>query len=445
MCIRLIGIGARVQDLRSEERHVVYRTRDVHCLGQPQGFTLVVRLSKGKIIKVACDTARDGHEDLGTLCGFHGRPLWERRTRRLNGTVYVRLSAPRNKRGNLTCRRIDVLEPLAPYRIGVVTVDVVSDVQHTVILRLANIPYVRGMDLGSAVRMYCTALDVEKGSSSHTVLAYEKALEQFAQYLEDSFGEVPPVEEIGEADIRPFLGWLHEKGLAKRSLRMKLAAVRSFFRFLVRSGVIERNPAALLTSPKIDAKLPSFLRETEADELFASFDAGTPAGRRDRALCELLYGSGLRISEALQLNVGNVDAGARTVRVVGKRGKERIVPVTAEAIRAIDAWMEKRHELVATASEPALFVGARGRRLTSAGAWRIVNRALGPVTEAQRKSPHVLRHSFATHLLDNGADLSAVSDMLGHSSLSTTQVYTHVSVERLKDAYKRAHPRSDTE
>jgi integrase/recombinase XerC len=226
---------------------------------------------------------------------------------------------------------------------------------------------------------------------------------------------------------------------------MKLAAVRSFFRFLVRSGVIERNPASLLASPKVDRTLPSFLQHTEAEELRTAFDDTTASGRRDRALCELLYGSGLRVSEALQLNVGDVDERARTVRVRGKRGKERIVPVTMEALDAIAAWTQMRAGVVTAADEHALFVGSRGRRLTSAMAWRIVHRALGPITEAQRKSPHILRHSFATHLLDNGADLSAVSDMLGHSSLSTTQVYTHVSVERLKDAYKRAHPRSEEE
>jgi integrase/recombinase XerC len=150
----------------------------------------------------------------------------------------------------------------------------------------------------------------------------------------------------------------------------------------------------------------------------------------------------LRISEALQLDLGDIDAAHRTVRVLGKRSKERIVPVTRETLESIDAYVARRSELGPDVAEVALFLGDRGKRLTSVSAWRIVRRALGPITEADRKSPHILRHSFATHLLDNGADLSAVSDMLGHSSLSTTQVYTHVSVERLKDAYKQAHPRS---
>lgn len=300
------------------------------------------------------------------------------------------------------------------------------------------------MEFAEAVRMYLTALDVEKSASTHTIVAYDAALTQFQRYLEESWGTLPNVEDVTEADIRPFLGWLHDRGLEKRSLRMKLAAVRSFYRFLLRSGVIDRNPAALIRSPKIDKKLPSFLQEHEATSLWDSFDTKSVQGLRDRALCELLYGSGLRISEALQLNLGDIDATHRTVRVLGKRLKERIVPVTRETLDSIDAYVLRRAELKPDPSEHALYLGDRGKRLTSVSAWRIVRRALGPITEADRKSPHILRHSFATHLLDNGADLSAVSDMLGHSSLSTTQVYTHVSVERLKDAYKQAHPRSRT-
>ena len=299
------------------------------------------------------------------------------------------------------------------------------------------------MQFSVAIRKYLTALEIEKASSQHTILAYAKALEQFQAFLEDSFGPEPDIADIKEADIRPFLGWLHDKGLAKRSLRMKLAAVRSFFRFFLRSGDLEHNPASLLVSPKIDKKLPSFLQQKEADNLWGVFDLSNASGRRDRALCELLYGSGLRVSEALQLNLGDIDIRSRTVRVLGKRSKERVVPVTQESIKSIDVYLEMRSQLAPSQEERALFIGNRGMRLSNISAYRIVKRALGPITEAQRKSPHILRHSFATHLLDNGADLSAVSDMLGHSSLSTTQVYTHVSVERLKEAYKKAHPRSE--
>lgn len=288
-------------------------------------------------------------------------------------------------------------------------------------------------------------MDVEKGASQHTLTAYRIALEQFAAFCREVYDADPDVAEIGEAELRPFLGWLHDKGLARRSIKMKLAAVKALFRYLVRVGTLDRNPARIIASPKLDRKLPSFLQQDEAVRLAEAFDVSTPQGCRNLALCELLYGSGLRISEVLQLDVGDIDSRSRTVRVLGKRSKERIVPVTPAAIEAVDAWVRLRGQLEPPANETALFIGDRGKRLGASSAYAIVRRALSGVTEAQRKSPHVLRHSFATHLLDNGADLKAVSEMLGHSSLSTTQIYTHVSVERLKEAYQKAHPRGDAD
>ena len=288
-------------------------------------------------------------------------------------------------------------------------------------------------------------MDVERGASQHTITAYRIALEQFSAFCGEVYDADPDVHDITEAELRPYLGWLHDRGLSRRSIKMKLAAVKALFKHLVRLGVLDHNPARIIASPKLDKKLPSFLQQEEAVKLAATFDLETPQGCRDLALCELLYGSGLRISEVLQLNLGDIDTRARTVRVLGKRNKERIVPVTPVALEAIDVWVSVRGQLQPSPQEKALFLGDRGRRLSPSSAYKIVKRALGPVTEAQRKSPHVLRHSFATHLLDNGADLKAVSEMLGHSSLSTTQVYTHVSVERLKEAYQKAHPRGDSE
>jgi site-specific recombinase XerD len=298
------------------------------------------------------------------------------------------------------------------------------------------------MLLSDAITSFLSALATERAASEHTITGYRIALRQFSTYVHEAWGTEPAVEDISEADIRPFLGWLHDAGLAKRSLRMKLAAVKSLFTHLVRSGVLTRNPASLVATPRAEKKLPSFLREGEAEALISAFDMTTPQGLRDRALCELLYGSGLRISEALQLNLGDIDMRGRSVKVLGKRNKERIVPVTQVAIDAICEYSTQRIALGPIDESRALFLGDRGRRLTAASAYRIVRRLLSGVTEASRKGPHMLRHSFATHLLDNGADLTAVSDMLGHASLSTTQVYTHVSVERLKDAYRKAHPKA---
>ncbi|MCO6465720.1 MAG: tyrosine-type recombinase/integrase [Bradyrhizobiaceae bacterium] len=298
---------------------------------------------------------------------------------------------------------------------------------------------------------FLRTLDVERSASSHTIAAYHVALMQFAEYLDETYGTVPRVTEIAEADVRPFLGWMFDRGLGRRSIRQKLTAVRSMFAWLVRTEVLDKNPASAISSPKLEKKLPSFLQQTEAQDLRMVFDVTTEPGARDHALCELLYGSGLRISEALQLCIADVQPQTTVIRVLGKRNKHRVVPVTAESVTAIVNYLcmrynvgtEKFTSLITMHGSEPLFTGNRGGKLSSAAAWRIVNRALTPITEARKKSPHVLRHSFATHLLDNGADLNAVSEMLGHSSLSTTQVYTHVSVERLKEAYKQAHPRTD--
>lgn len=299
------------------------------------------------------------------------------------------------------------------------------------------------MTLQNAISIFLHSLDVEKGASAHTIVAYNVALRQFAECCSELNPNLVHIGDIAEADIRPFPGWLLQRGISRKSIRLKLAAVRSMFRFLVRLGELERNPAQMIVSPKINTTLPAFLQQEEAADLAVAFDIDTVAGKRDMALCELLYGSGLRISEALQLNMGEIDFKRRVVRVLGKRSKERIVPITQSAADSILLYIEVRKRLNPLPNEQALFLGARGKRLTPVSAYRIVQKALGPITEAARKSPHVLRHSFATHLLDNGADLKAVSEMLGHASLSTTQVYTHVSVERLKEAYKKAHPRHD--
>jgi site-specific recombinase XerD len=203
-----------------------------------------------------------------------------------------------------------------------------------------------------------------------------------------------------------------------------------------------KNPANILTAPKVEKKLPSFLQAKEVVILMQSFDRSTPTGSRDAALAELLYGSGLRISEALQLELHSVDRRRSSVRVMGKGSKERIVPVGKATLDALQTYSALRSGFHAPVTETALFLNNNGKRMTPSQAWSVINKAMHGITESKQKSPHVLRHSFATHLLDNGADIQAVSEMLGHASLSTTQVYTHVSVERLKAAYKQAHPKA---
>jgi len=300
------------------------------------------------------------------------------------------------------------------------------------------------MHLPNAIEDFLRTLDGVRGASKHTIEAYSTALDQFLTYANAELGPVE-IEGLTAADLRPFMGWLHDRGVSKRTIRARLAAVKALFKHCVRSGIVDTNPASLIASPKLDKPLPAVLQESETDVMTLAIDLTTPEGLRDKALCELLYGSGLRVSEALQLNVNDIDPRDRTVRVLGKRNKERIVPVTQESLAAVEAWMARRDELRTPDSQSALFLGSRGKRMSAVAAWRAIRAILGPVTESARKSPHVLRHSFATHLLNNGADLTAVSELLGHSSLSTTQVYTHVSVERLREAYAKAHPRAAKE
>lgn len=291
-----------------------------------------------------------------------------------------------------------------------------------------------------AVRAFLEYCDTERGYSARTVEAYQLALDQFAAYLHDEHIADDDIAQLTTDDIRLFLGWLHDNGLHTKSIRLKVAAVRSFFKFCVKRSYIAHNPALLVPTPKLDKKLPSFLQPSEIDSLMALFNRSTATGARDAAIAELLYSSGLRVSELTNLTLEHLNT-SNQLRVVGKGGKERIVPIGSRAVESIQQYLALRSQLLNKPTN-ALFLSSRGLPLQPAGVYRIIHKALLAVSETKQKSPHVLRHSFATHLLDNGADIKAVSDMLGHSSLSTTQVYTHVSIDRLKKAYKQAHPKA---
>jgi integrase/recombinase XerC len=296
-----------------------------------------------------------------------------------------------------------------------------------------------------AVQEFLSACELQKGYSPHTIETYRFALMEFLDYFKSEYGVNPDINAIEPADIRPFLGYLHDRGLSKKSLRVKIAAVKSFFKFAFRQSWIDRNPAAIVSTPKAEKKLPSFLQSGEIESLMDSFDPSSPGGARNIAIAELLYSSGLRVSELIQLPMQDLDMHAGTVRVMGKGKKERIVPIGGKAIEALEAYIAMRSYLTSldTAKpDGKVFLSERGKMMNPSVVYRIIRRAMNPVTESPQKSPHVLRHTFATHLLDNGADISSVSEMLGHSSLSATQVYTHVSVDRLKQAYQKAHPRA---
>ncbi|MBI3636343.1 MAG: tyrosine recombinase XerC [Candidatus Rokubacteria bacterium] len=304
-----------------------------------------------------------------------------------------------------------------------------------------------------ALAPFLRYLSVEKDVSPHTLRSYRSDLTQFLTFVAKTVdrgavsrggigGAAPLISNVDQRDVRGYLAHLHARGLEPSSIARQLAAIRSWGRFLVRRGVIPRNPAVLVRGPRPPRKLVSFLPIDEAKSLLeAPAPTGSDAGR-DRAILELLYASGLRVSELTGLDVEHVDLDERTVRVLGKGRKERIVPFGAPAGRALTSYLEHRRGGARGARSGPLFVSSRGARLGPRTVFAMVRRRARAAGITRRVSPHTLRHTFATHLLDAGADLRMIQELLGHASLSTTQRYTHVGSEQLMKVYDRAHPRA---
>jgi integrase/recombinase XerC len=244
--------------------------------------------------------------------------------------------------------------------------------------------------------------------------------------------------------LRAWLAWLHEQGYARSTVARRLAAVRSWCRFLCRQGTLAQNPAAGLRGPRQDKKLPHFVGREDMARLLAAPPADTPLGLRDRALLETLYSAGLRVSELTGLNVDDLDLADGLATVRGKGKRERLALLGPPAVEALERWLPQRAALAGprAATQPALFLNRSGTRLTSRSVGRLLEKYLAAAGLDPRTSPHTLRHSFATHLLDAGADIRSVQELLGHRSLGTTQIYTHVSTQRLRDSYHKAHPRA---
>jgi len=278
----------------------------------------------------------------------------------------------------------------------------------------------------------------ERNASPHTLEAYSRDLQQFAAFISEQVDPCLTIRQISHLHIRRYLASVH-KLLAKSSAGRKLAAIRSLFRFLLRRGLLEKNPAELVSTPKKEKKLPFHLNIDEVTTLVQAPMEPDILSARDRAILETLYSSGLRVSELTGLNVGGLDSGRGTVRVLGKGGKERIVPFGSKAAEALAGYLESRGN---PRDDAPLFTNARGGRLTRRSVARIVDRYMRHLTTMKKASPHTLRHTFATHLLEGGADLRAIQEMLGHASLSTTQKYTHVSIDRLLEVYDKAHPKA---
>jgi integrase/recombinase XerC len=279
--------------------------------------------------------------------------------------------------------------------------------------------------------------------SEHTLAAYESDLRDFEVFLKSRDAAIDSMDHLV---IRDFLGQLYERRLEKTSVSRKLACLRTFFKFLVRDGRLKTNPAELISSPRLPKKLPSYLSEDEAATVVEMPAGDAFKDLRDRAILELLYASGLRVRELVGLNDENLDMAQQLVRVFGKGRKQRIVPFGEFAARALTAYVEERDseglDLSEEDGQTPVFVSVNGRRLNARDVQRLVEKTRLGLPSGRRLTAHTLRHSFATHLLENGADLRAIQELLGHSSLATTQKYTHVSLEHLRAEYDKAHPKA---
>jgi len=299
------------------------------------------------------------------------------------------------------------------------------------------------ISIAEAAARFVRALEAERDLSPHTVAAYRRDLEEFTDWA--SRGKVVSLGAVTRPGLRRFVAFLGSRGLARRSIARKASALRSFMRWSVEKSLIVKDPSEGLETPKLDRPLPKVLRAHDAAALMELPPDDDAIGLRDRAVLELLYGAGLRVGELTGLDVDDVDLRHRSMSVTGKGRKQRRLPIGSAAARAVEAYLAgARAELAAKAKgshTPALFLNRDGKRLGSRSVRSLMDR-YALAEGLPRVGPHALRHSFATHLLDNGADLRAVQELLGHESLSTTQIYTHVSTERLRSVYEQSHPRA---
>lgn len=294
--------------------------------------------------------------------------------------------------------------------------------------------------MDSEVRKFLVYLEAARGASPHTLRNYGVDLREFRVFLnERKLSEVDPLV------IRGFLAHLKSRGHSKATLSRKLAALRSFFKYLIRENHLETNPLLGISSPKKEKRLPHFLDLSEVTHLLEAPSEKKWGGRRDRSILETLYSSGVRVSELVGLNRGDADLLAGLLKIRGKGKKERIVPLGEKALQAVRGYLEvipAKFRMRGDGRETPLFLNRFGARLTDRGVRRLIVKYAGQISLRQGISPHTLRHTFATHLLDRGADLRSVQELLGHANLSTTQIYTHVTTKRLQEAYASAHPRA---
>lgn len=294
----------------------------------------------------------------------------------------------------------------------------------------------------SAVTGFLQYLKIERNCSSLTVKSYGEDLDSLLEYFRDFGGGIPAVGDVTIANLRGYVAYLHECDYSRSTMARRLACLRSFFRYCCRENLAAANPAKALRTPRAGRRLPHFLSTEQVAQLLEAPPANQPMGLRDRAILETLYSAGLRVAELAALDVEDWNRDADILRVTGKGRKERVAAVGRYAAQALSRWIEVRNpDPGASASHRnAMFLNKKGRRLTTRSVGRLLEKYIRETGLDRLTTPHTLRHSFATHLLDGGADLRSVQELLGHKSLTTTQIYTHVSTKRLRETYEKAHP-----
>lgn len=284
-------------------------------------------------------------------------------------------------------------------------------------------------------------LRFEKRLSQHTIKAYSEDLNQFFQYTTDQY-EIADPGKISTIYIRSWMASLAEQELNPKSINRKLSCLRSFFTFCRRTGRLEQNPAASIQVLKTSKRLPSYVEEAQMNDLFQYVEfPDTPEGKTERMAMEVLYQTGIRVSELVNIREEHISQSLQSIKVLGKGNKERIIPLGTSLLKNLSQYLREKKESGQTAGQGFLLENHKGRKLHTREVYSLVKKYLSLVTTAEKKSPHVLRHSFATHLTNRGADLNAVKELLGHSSLAATQIYTHNSIEKLRDIHQKAHPK----
>ena len=298
------------------------------------------------------------------------------------------------------------------------------------------------MDHYTAIAPFIEYLRFEKRYSYHTITAYQNDLDQLFTYINTTFDESDPAK-ISVAYLRSWLASLKEQKLGSKSINRKISGVRSYFKYLMRTGVVSLSPVTNITAPKIAKRLPGYIEEKDIATLLDHVEfPDSWKGRTDRLLIDIFYNTGMRLAELMNLKESQVNMAGNTIKVLGKGNKERIIPVNPDLTKRIQAYIEVKKREIPASSDHYLLVNEKGKKLYPKYLYLTVKRYLSLVTTSDRKSPHILRHSFATHLSNNGADINAVKELLGHASLSSTQIYTHNSIQKLKDIHKKSHPKA---